>query len=93
VDGGGDLVGNEDFTGKHRPPRKRRRTRAKVGQPKNTNAALAAHDVLGGPPVRAARRPLIRREGAPGAELEPAEPASPTRAADQPHVVGVRPFR
>jgi hypothetical protein len=57
----------------------RRRTGAKAGQPKNTNAALAARDVLGGPPVRAARQPLSRREGAPGAEPEPVEPASPTR--------------
>jgi hypothetical protein len=57
----------------------RRRTGAKVGQPQNTNAALAASDVLGGPPMRAARQPLLRREGAPGAEPEPAEPASPTR--------------
>jgi hypothetical protein len=54
----------------------RRRTGAKAGQPKNTNAALAARDVLGGPPVRAARQPLSRQEGAPGAEPEP---ASPTR--------------
>jgi hypothetical protein len=57
----------------------RRRTGAKAGQPQNTNAALAARDVLGGPPVRVARQPLLRREGAPGAEPEPAEPASPTR--------------
>jgi hypothetical protein len=57
----------------------RRRTRAKAGQPKNTNVALAARDVLGGPPVRATRQPHSRREGAPGAEPEPAEPASPTR--------------
>jgi hypothetical protein len=64
---------------KHRPPRKRRRTGVKAGQAKNTNAALAARDVLGGPPVRAARRPLVRREGAPRAEPKPAEPASPTR--------------
>jgi hypothetical protein len=56
-----------------------RRTGAKAGQPQNTNAALAARDVLGGPPVHAARRPLLRQEEAPGAELEPAEPASPTR--------------
>jgi hypothetical protein len=33
----------------------RRRARARAGQPKNTNATLAARDVLGGPPVRAAR--------------------------------------
>jgi hypothetical protein len=32
----------------------RRRTGAKAGQPPNTNAALEARDVLGGPPVRAA---------------------------------------
>jgi hypothetical protein len=57
----------------------RRRTGAKAGQPQNTNAALAAHDVLGGPPVRTTRQPLLRREGAPGAEPEPAEPVSPTR--------------
>jgi hypothetical protein len=57
----------------------RHRTGAKAGQPQNTNAALAVRDVLGGPPVRAARQPLLRREGAPGAEPEPAEPASPTR--------------
>jgi hypothetical protein len=57
----------------------RRHTGAKAGQSQNTNAALAARDVLGGPPVRAARQPLLRREGASGAEPEPAEPASPTR--------------
>jgi hypothetical protein len=34
---------------------RRRHTRARAGQPKNTNAALAARDILGGPPVRAAR--------------------------------------
>ena len=39
----------------------RRRTGAKAGQPKNTNAALAARDVLGGPPVRAAQQPPVRR--------------------------------
>jgi hypothetical protein len=57
----------------------RRRTGAKAGQPHNTNAALAARDVLGGPPVCAARQPLLRREGALGAEPEPAKLASPTR--------------
>jgi hypothetical protein len=57
----------------------RRHTGAKAGQPQNTNAALAARDILGGPPVRAARQPLSRQEGAPGAEPEPTEPASPTR--------------
>jgi hypothetical protein len=52
---------------------RRRRTGAKAGQPQNTNAALAARDVLGGPPMRTARQPPLRREGAPGAK-----PASPT---------------
>jgi hypothetical protein len=53
---------------------RRRCTGAKAGQPRNTNAALAARDVLGGPPVRAARQPPLRQEGAPRAK-----PASPTR--------------
>jgi hypothetical protein len=63
------------------PPERaqRRRTGAKAGQPQNTNTALAARYVLGGPPVCAARQPLSRQEGASGAEPEPAEPASPTR--------------
>jgi hypothetical protein len=52
---------------------RRRRTGAKAGQPQNMNAVLAAHDVLGGPPVRTARQPPLRREGAPGAKT-----ASPT---------------
>jgi hypothetical protein len=38
-----------------------RRTGAKVGQPKNMNAALAARDILGGPPVHATRQPPARR--------------------------------
>jgi hypothetical protein len=104
ADGGGDPVGDEDFSSRRhlgtddrsrlptgRSPlgssrtsgaptsAQRRRTGAKAGQLQNTNAALAARDVLGGPPVRAARQPPSRREGAPGAEPEPAEPASPTR--------------
>jgi hypothetical protein len=41
----------------------RRRTGAKAGQPQNTNVALAARDVLGGPPVHAARQQLLRWEG------------------------------
>jgi hypothetical protein len=57
----------------------RRRTGAKAGQPQNTNAALAARDVLGGPPVRAARQALLRWEGEPEDEPEAAEPTSPTR--------------
>jgi hypothetical protein len=39
----------------------RRRTGARAGQPKNTNAALAARDVLGGPLVRAARPRIAAR--------------------------------
>jgi hypothetical protein len=103
ADGGGDPVGDEDFSsrrhlgtndrsrlptdrsplGSSRTSRaptsaRRRRTGAKAGQPQNTNAALAARDVLGGPPVHAVRQPPLRREGALGAEPEPAEPASLT---------------
>ena len=53
---------------------RRRHTGAKAGPPQNTNVALAARDILGGPPVRTARQPPSRQEGAPGAK-----PASPTR--------------
>jgi hypothetical protein len=99
ADGGGDPVGDGDFSSRphlgtddrSRQPigrsplgssrtsgaptsARRRRTGAKAGQPQNTNAALAARDVLGGPPVRAARQPPLQQEGAPGAK-----PASPTR--------------
>jgi hypothetical protein len=99
ADGGGDPVGDGDFSSRphlgnndrSRQPSgrsplrssrtsgaptsaRRRRTGAKAGPPQNTNAALAACDVLGGPPVRAARQPPSRQEGAPGAK-----PASPTR--------------
>jgi hypothetical protein len=62
------------------------RAKVRTRQPKNTNAALAACDVLGGPPVRTAQQPPIRRtdshappqrwEVAPEAAPEPAEPAS-----------------
>jgi hypothetical protein len=80
ADGGGDPVGDGDFSSRLRlgtddrgrqptgrsplgsswtsgapTSARRRRTGAKAGPPQNTNAALAAHDVLGGPPVRAAR--------------------------------------
>jgi hypothetical protein len=54
-------------------PAWRHRTGAKAGPPQNTNAALATRDILGGPPVRTARQPPSRQEGAPGAK-----PASPT---------------
>jgi hypothetical protein len=40
---------------------RRRRARARARQPKNTNAALAARDVLGGPLMRAAQQPLVWR--------------------------------
>jgi hypothetical protein len=40
---------------------RRRRAEARAGQPKNTNAALAARDVLGGPPVRVAQQSPVRR--------------------------------
>ena len=53
---------------------RRRRTGAKAGPPQNTNAALAARDVLGGPSVHAARQPPLRQEGAPRAKQ-----ASPMR--------------
>jgi hypothetical protein len=99
ADGGGDPVGNGDFSSRlhlgtddrgrqhfGRSPLRssrtsgaptsawRRRTGARAGPPQNTNAALAAHDILGGPPVRMARQPPSRQEGALGAKL-----ASPTR--------------
>jgi hypothetical protein len=85
ADGGGDPVGDGDFSSRphlgtddrgRQPlgrsplrssrtsgaptPARRRRTGAKAGQPQNTNAALAARDILGGPPVRAARQPPSR---------------------------------
>jgi hypothetical protein len=99
ADGGGDPVGDGDFSSRLRlgtddrgrqptgrsplgspqtsgaPTSARgRRTGAKVGPPQNTNVALAARGVLGGPPLRAARQLPSRQEGAPGAK-----PASPTR--------------
>jgi hypothetical protein len=58
-------------------------------QSKNTNAALAACDVLDGPPVRTAQQPPVRwadgharikrQEAASKAAREPAEPASQAR--------------
>jgi hypothetical protein len=41
----------------------RRHTGAKAGPPQNTNAALAARDTLGGPPVHTARQPPSGRRG------------------------------
>jgi hypothetical protein len=88
ADGGGDPVGNGDFSSRPhlgtddrgrqpsgRSPLRssrasgaptsawRRRTGAKAGPPQNTNAALAARDILGGPPVHTARQPPSGRRG------------------------------
>jgi hypothetical protein len=88
ADGGGDPVGNGDFSSRlhlgtddrgrqpsGRSPLRssrtsgaptsawRRRTGAKAGPPQNTNAALAARDILGGPPVHTARQPPSGRRG------------------------------
>jgi hypothetical protein len=41
----------------------RRCTGAKAGPPQNTNAALAARDILGGPPVHTAWQPPSGRRG------------------------------
>jgi hypothetical protein len=41
----------------------RRRTGAKAGPPQNTNAALAARDILGGPPVHTTRQSPSGRRG------------------------------
>jgi hypothetical protein len=67
---------------------RRRRAGVRTRQSKNTNAALAACDVLDGPPVRTAQQSPVRRadnhtlpqrwEVAPEAAPEPAEPASQT---------------
>jgi hypothetical protein len=88
ADGGGDPVGDGDFSSRlhlgtnergrqpsSRSPlrssrtsgaptsARRRRTGAKAGPPQNTNAALAARDILGGPPVHTARQPPFGRRG------------------------------
>ena len=88
ADGGGDPVGDGDFSSRlhlgtddrgrqpsgRSPLRssrtsgaptsaRRRHTGAKVGPPQNTNAALAARDILGGPPVHTARQPPSDRMG------------------------------
>jgi hypothetical protein len=88
ADGGGDPVGDGDFSSRlrlgtdgrgHQPsgrsPLKSSRTSgaptstwsrhtgAKAGPPQNTNAALAARDILGGPPVHTARQPPSGRRG------------------------------
>jgi hypothetical protein len=88
ADGGGDPIGNGDFSSRlhlgiddrgrqpsGRSPLRssrtsgaptsawRRRSGAKAGPPQNTNAALAARDILGGPPVHTARQPPSGRRG------------------------------
>jgi hypothetical protein len=88
ADGGGDPVGDGDFSsrlrlgtddggrqpagrsplGSSRTSRaptsaRKHRTGAKAGPPQNTNAALAARDILGGPPVHTARQPPFGRRG------------------------------
>jgi hypothetical protein len=88
ADGGGDPVGDGDFSSRlrlgtdgrgHQPfgrsplkssrtsgaPTSARRshTGAKVGPSQNTNAALAARGILGGPPVHTARQPPSSRRG------------------------------
>jgi hypothetical protein len=88
ADGGGDPVGDGDFSSRlrlgtddrghqapGRSPLKSSRTSgapasargrhpgAKAGPPQNTNAALAARDILGGPPVHTARQPPSGRRG------------------------------
>jgi hypothetical protein len=88
ADGGGDPVGDGDFSSRlhlgtggrgHQPsgrsplkssrmsgaPTSARRchTGAKAGPPQNTNVALAARGILGGPPVHTARQPPSGRRG------------------------------
>jgi hypothetical protein len=88
ADGGGDPVGNGDFSSRlhlgiddrgrqpsGRSPLRsswasgaptsawRRRTGAKAGPPQNTNVALAARDISGGPPMHTARQPPSGRRG------------------------------
>jgi hypothetical protein len=103
ADGGGDPVGNGDFSSRlhlgtddrgrqpsGRSPLRssrtsgaptsawRRRTDAKAGPPQNMNAALAAHDILGGPPVHTARQPPSGRRG----HREPSQQARRAEADD-----------
>jgi hypothetical protein len=118
ADGGGDPVGNRDFSSRlhldtddrgrqpsgRSPLRssrtsgaptsaRRRRTGAKAGPPQNTNAALAARDILGGPPVHTARQPPSGRRGTGSQADEPNALRLTTPAVDQPRVVEVRPAR
>jgi hypothetical protein len=71
---------------------RRRHTGAKAGPPRNTNAALAARDILGGPPVRTERQPPSG--GAAGSQADELDTLGlTTPAVDQPRVVEVRPAR
>jgi hypothetical protein len=118
TDGGGDPVGDGDFSSRLRlgtddggrqptgrsplgssqtsraptSPR-RHRTGAKAGLPQNTNATLAARDILGGPPVHTARHPLSGGGGTEGQPDEPDTLGLTTPAVDRPRVVEVRPAR
>jgi hypothetical protein len=118
ADGGGDPVGNGDFSSRLRlgtddrgrqpsgrsPLRssrtsgaptsaQRRCTGAKAGPPQNTNAALAARDILGGPPVHTTRQPPSSRRGT-GSQADASDALRlTTPAVDQPRVVEVRPAR
>jgi hypothetical protein len=57
--------------------------RGKGRMTQNTNAALAAHDVLGGPPVHAARQPLSRQGGHRGpSQSQPSQRAQRAEADD-----------
>ena len=103
ADGGGDPVGNGDFSSRlhlgtsdrgrqpsGRSPLRssrtsgaptsawRRRTGAKAGPPQNTNAALAARDILGGPPVHTTRQPPSGGRG----HREPSRRARHAEAGD-----------
>jgi hypothetical protein len=59
----------------------RRRTGAKGELPQNTNVALVARDILGGPPVYTARQPLSGRRG----HQEPSRRARRAGAGDTRH--------
>jgi hypothetical protein len=118
ADGGGDPVGNGDFSSRlhlgtddrgrqpsGRSPLRssrtsgaatsawRRRTGAKAGPPQNTNAALAARDILAVLPC-ARRGNRLPAGGGTGSQAdEPDALRLTTPAVDQPRVVEVRPAR
>jgi hypothetical protein len=112
ADGGGDPVGDGDFSsrlrlgadgGGHQPPGRSplkssqtsgapasargRHPGAKAGPPQNTNAALAARGIVGGPPVHTAQQPPSGR-GAAGSQADDSDTLEVTTpAVGQPHVV------